>query len=288
MNVVQCAAKGLREATVRPKLVLLLWLFNALAAGLGYVVFLSSFGGAVGTSALVRDLARKMDMNVVVEFVTSRGGAAVSELVLIVLGLSLVYSLLAVFLHGGILQTLIQKGGGWHFAEVFFSGGGRFYGRFFRLEVYSLVLWAAAGLVYVLVDAFIDFNYRGSADESTMAVLTVVRILLALFLVFLIKMILDYARILIAGRDSRDVFRSLFEAVRFVFTKPVRTFALYYLLGVVGWAAFAVYEVLDSLLPQTSALTIGLGFVLAQAFIAGRGWLKVAYQASQGRTIGLI
>jgi len=31
-----------------------------------------------------------------------------------------------------------------------------------------------------------------------------------------------------------------------------------------------------------------LGFVLAQAFIAGRGWLKVAYQASQGRTIGLI
>jgi hypothetical protein len=99
---------------------------------------------------------------------------------------------------------------------------------------------------------------------------------------------MDYARILIAGRDSREVLRSLFEAVRLVLKKPGTTLALYYLLGLVGWASFLIYRVLDSAFPQTSTATIAIGFLLAQVFIASRGWLKVAYQAAQGRVIGLI
>jgi len=288
MSVIQCAAKGIRESTARPKMVVLLWAFNLMVAGLCYFVFLRMFGGAVGTSALVKEMAHKADMNVVVEFLTSGGGGVVTELLFVVLGASVLYTLLAIFLHGGILQTLIQKGGRWRFAETFFAGGGRFYGRFFRLEIYSLGLWMAAGLVFVLINSVINFNYHDSADEQTTFVLTIIKIVLALFLVFLIKMIMDYARILIAGRDSREVLRSLFEAVRLVLKKPGTTLALYYLLGLVGWASFLIYRVLDSAFPQTSTATIAIGFLLAQVFIASRGWLKVAYQAAQGRVIGLI
>ena len=288
MNVVQCAAKGIRESTARPKMVVLLWAFNFMAAGLIFFVFFRAFGGAVGTSALVKEMAQKADMNVVVEFLTAGGGGVVSELLLIGLGTIVLYLFVSVFLYGGILQTLIQKGGGWRFAETFFAGGGRFYGRFFRLEVYSLGLWFAAGLIFVLINSVINFNYRDSADEQTTFVLTIIKVLFALFLVFLIKMIMDYARILIAGRDSREVLRSLLEAVRFVLKKPGKTLALYYLLGLVGWALFLIYRVLGSAFPRTSPATIVIGFLLAQVFIASRGWLKVAYQAAQGRVIGLI
>ena len=288
MNVVQCAIKGIRESTARPKMIALLWSFNFLIAALCYFVFMKSFGGAVGRSALVQELVRKPDMNVVVEFLTAQGGAAITELVLITAGLYVLYSLAAVFLHGGILQTLIRKGESGGFSAVFFWGGGRFYGRFFWLEIYSLGLWLAAGLIYFLVGALIGFSDGHSTNEQMKFVLTILRILLGLFLVFLIKMILDYARILIAGRDSREVVRSLLEAVRFVFKKPAKTLALYYLLGLIGWAAFIIYKVLDSAFPQTSILTIAFGFLLAQVFIASRGWLKIAYQAAQGRVIGLI
>lgn len=288
MNVIQCAAKGIREATARPKLVLLLWAFNVLAAGLGYFVFLKAFGGTVGASLLVQDMLRSADTNVAIEFLTSRGGDTVAGLVVIVIGLGALYALVSVFLYGGILQTLIQKGGGWRFSEIFFAGGGRFYGRFFRLELYALGLWLAAGLFYAFILYVIDFNYRDSADEQTALILTVIKVFLALFLFFLIKMIRDYARILIAGRDSREVLRPLLEAVRFVATKPLKTLSLYYVLGLVGWAAFVIYKVLGSTFPRTSTATVAAGFLLAQAFIASRGWLKVAYQSSQGRLIGLI
>lgn len=288
MNVIQCAVKGIRESTVRPKMVVLLWSFNLLVAGLCCFVFLRAFGGAVGTSALVKEMAHKADMNVVVEFLTSASGGAVTELFVIVIGLSVLYALVSVFLYGGILQILIQKGGRWRFAETFFAGGGRFYGRFFRLEIYSLGLWLTAGLIFILVNALINFNYRDSTNEQTTFVFTIIKILFAFFLVFLIKMIMDYARILIAGRDSRNVLRSLLEAVRFVLKNPGKTLALYYLLGLAGWASFLLYKVLDSAFPQTSTATIAVGFLLAQVFIASRGWLKIAYQAAQGRVIGLI
>ncbi|MDP2914807.1 MAG: hypothetical protein Q8O91_05075 [Candidatus Aminicenantes bacterium] len=288
MNVIQCAVKGIRESTVRPKMIVLLWSFNLLVAGLCYFVFLRAFGGAVGTSALVKEMVHKADMNVVVEFLTSASGGAVTELFVIVIGLSVLYALVSVFLYGGILQILIQKGGRWRFAETFFAGGGRFYGRFFRLEIYSLGLWLTAGLIFILINALINFNFRDSTNEQTTFVFTIIKILFAFFLVFLIKMIMDYARILIAGRDSRDVFRSLLEAVRFVLKKPAKTLALYYLLGLAGWASFLLYKVLDSAVPQTSTVTIAIGFLLAQVFIASRGWLKIAYQAAQGRVIGLI
>ena len=288
MSVIQYAVKGIRESSARPKMIVLLWVFNLLTAGICTFVFLRVFGGAVGASALVGNMAEKADMNVVVEFLTSAHGGAVTELVLAVLVSSALYLFVSVFLHGGILQTLIQKGGKWRFAETFFAGGGRFYGRFFRLEIYSLALWLTAGMIFILINTFINFNYRESADERTTFALTIIKVLFALFLVFLIKMMMDYARILIAGRDSRDVLRSLLEAVRFVLKNPGKTLALYYLLGLAGWAAFLIYKVLDSAFPQSSAVTIALGFLLAQVFIASRGWLRIAYQAAQGRVIGLI
>jgi len=288
MNVIQCAAKGIREATSRPKLVLVLWAFNILVAGLGYVVFLRAFGDSAGRGLPVQDLTRAADMTAAIEFLTSQGGGAIAELIVVALGLCVLYALASVFLYGGILQTLIQKGGGWRFSEIFFAGGGRFYGRFFRLEIYALALWLAAGLFYAFILTIIDFNYRDLANEQTALVLTVIRVLLAIFLVFLIKMIRDYARILVAGRDSREVLGSLLEAVQFVAKKPLKTLSLYYVLGLVGWVALIFYKLLGSTFPRTSTAAVVAGFLLAQVFIASRGWLKVAYQASQGRLIGLI
>jgi hypothetical protein len=46
--------------------------------------------------------------------------------------------------------------------------------------------------------------------------------------------------------------QSLLGALRFVFRRPVLTLGLYDLLGITGWATFAVWSGLSSALPMTT------------------------------------
>ncbi len=287
MNIFQCFGKGIKEATRRPKMVVILWLFNVLFAALTYFLFAAAFGGALGSSAVVRDLVRKADTNAVIEFLTS-GGVVLGELATAVIILTILYVFMSIFLYGGILHSLVHKNDDERFASIFFSGGGKLYGRFFRLTLYSLVLWIPAGVIFTIFDNFLRAIRGDPSHEKLTIIFLIGRVLFALFLVYLIKMIMDYARIKIAGQDSREVFRALLGSVKFVFRNLGKSLALYYLLGLVGWAAFLIYKVLNAAFVQSSMGTILFGFFLAQVFIASRGWLRIAYQAAQGKAIDLI
>jgi hypothetical protein len=111
--------------------------------------------------------------------------------------------------------------------------------------------------------------------------LSLARAIFALVLLHLVKMILDYARIRIAVRDSRDVFAELLRAVRFVLSRLGRTLALYYLLGLAGLVIFLLFGIADSTLPKTSPAAIMAGIILTQIFIAARSGLRIAYQSAQ-------
>jgi hypothetical protein len=122
---------------------------------------------------------------------------------------------------------------------------------------------------------------KDSTNEQLSFVLTILRIVLALFLIFLIKMIMDYARIRIAVEGTNRIFHAMLESLQFVFRRPVLTLGLYYLLGLTGWVIFAAWKVLYSVLPMSSVGTVWVGFLLTQLFIVSRGWLRIAYQAAQ-------
>ena len=279
MTILSFAVKGLRDAASRPKMVFVLWLGNLLAAIPLYLLFTGAFGAALGASGLARGLAAKTDMNVLFEILTS-SGPAVRDLLRAALGLILVYEFAWIFFAGGILQTLLGDAAA-PFASTFFSGGGRFYGRFFRLTMYSLLLWLPAGVLFIVFDGILSAVQSDPNREQLGFFLALARYAFALALLHLIRMISDYARIRIAVRDSRDVFAELGRAVRFVLGRLGRTLALYYLLGLAGLAILILFELLDSALPKTSPAAIFAAFVLTQVFIAARSGLRIAYQSAQ-------
>lgn len=92
---------------------------------------------------------------------------------------------------------------------------------------------------------------------------------------------MDYARVRIVREDTNRVYDALAWAVRFVFGRLGGTLLLYYLLGVTGWAMLAVYLGLNRLFPGSTTGAIVSGSLLAQLFVAGRGWLRIAYQAAE-------
>jgi hypothetical protein len=282
MNIFKSYRKGIQDATLRPNMAVVLWMINFFFASVIYFLFSAMLKAAFGKSLLASDLLQKPNMDVLLEFLTS-SGTSLGMLVTAGLVLAVLFFLAGIFVNGGILQSLVHQRDHEGFAQVFFAGGGKFYGRFFRLSIYSLILWIPGAILYLIINGLLGIFTKNPLNEQRSFYILLLRIAIVLFLVFLIKMIMDYARIRIATQDSRSVFRSLLEAAGFVFRKLVKTLALYYLLGLTGVAAFLIYWGIRSTFSAGSSATIWLGFLISQLFIASRGWLRIAFQAGQLR-----
>jgi hypothetical protein len=279
MTITSCYKKGVTEATARPKLMAVLWLFNILFASILYIIFFGAFDAAVGPSLVLKDLLKTGDMNIILETLTKPAGPFTSAFRAAPIVI-LLYFLANVFLQGGVLNVLVAPRGREKFAACFFGGGGRFYGRFLRLLIYSAVVLVPAIILFVAVNAVLRV-LGDPSRERQMVLFVIIRVALGLFLLHLVKMVLDYARIMIATRDSRTVFRALMDAVRFVLRRLSGTLGLYYLLGLTGLAMALAYLGVKSIIGTTTAAGILAVFLITQVYIAGRGWLRAAYQAGQ-------
>jgi hypothetical protein len=280
MSLINSYIHGLAAAARRPKLVALLWLVNVVFALPAFFLFRGAIAGTMGNSLAADGLLKKTDMNVILEFLASSGGV-LGQVVTAVLVLVALHVLAYIFVFGGILNVLAPESRGQHLAPVFFGGGGRFYGRYFRLVIYSLGLWVPVFIIFMAANAVLRLATKDSVNGQLMMAASIARIVLFLFLAFFVEMILDYARIKIALLDSREVLRSLVGATRFVLSKPFKTVLLYYLLGLTGWAAFGAYFALHFAFSETTAAAVILAFLITQAFIVSRAWLRIAFLAAQ-------
>ncbi len=274
MNIIRYYVLGMREASRRPTTIALLWLANIGLAAPACFLFSGALGAAVGKSAA------PLDQDAMIEFLTGSGGA-IRGITTALLAAIVLSAFVSIFLFGGILHTLVRGGAGERPGQAFFAGGARYYGRFLRLTLYSIVLWVSALALFIPVHMLATAVMKDSTNEQLGFVLTIIRVVLALFLVFFIKMIMDYARIGIVREDTNKVYDALVRAVRFVFGRLGGTLLLYALLGVTGLAMLAAYLGLNRLFPGATTGAIISGFLLTQLFVAGRGWLKIAFQASE-------
>jgi hypothetical protein len=274
MNIIRIYVRGIMKASRRPTMIALLWLANFVLAVPAFFLFSGALGATVGRSTM------PLDQDAVFEFLTGSAGA-LRDIMLTVIIAVVLSVFVSIFLYGGILHSLVRGGTGEKPGQAFFAGGGRYYGRFFRLTFYSVVLWIPALVLFVLIHILQTAVMKDSTNEQLGFILTILFDVLALFMFFFIKMIMDYARIRIVREDTNRVFDALSWAVRFVFGHLGRALLLYGLLGLTGWAMLGAYLLLNRFFAGATTGAIVSGFLLAQLFIAGRGWLKIAFQAAE-------
>lgn len=287
MKVLKSYEKGIKEATQQPKMIVILWLINFIFGSIIFFLFFGQLSKAIGKSLIAESIQEKFDYNFLFEFLTYHG-QSIRTIFSVAVFLIIIYFLISIFLYGGILFSLahsqrandVEKSKV-RFAPIFFQGAGKFFGRFFRLSIYSLILWIIF-IIFIFLLTRVGWVLTANGTNEQMAFyLFLVEIGIGFFLLFLIKMILDYTRIKIVTEDSRYVFRSLLKIIKFVFQRLGKTLSLYYLLIVTGVILFGIYWVLKLIIPSYSLVTIIITFIVYQLFIASRSWLKIAFQASQ-------
>lgn len=105
------------------------------------------------------------------------------------------YYWVSIFLTGGILHVLLSPNESMgneprrrRFAPAFFQGAGRYFGRFFRLEVYSLILWVGFFFFQLVFNLAAKPFTSDGTNEKMLYYVFWVRVGLSLALIFLIRM----------------------------------------------------------------------------------------------------
>jgi hypothetical protein len=197
--------------------------------------------------------------------------------VLVALGVG--YLLLWAFLLGGILKRLAENGRlpPWQVVE----NGGRFFLRFLRLSLLSGVFYA---LIYVAGRWLLIGIDRATVDvtaERTIFYWTVAGAALVGFLLCVVNVVFDYAKIAIVLEDRGRVVRAALDGLRFVRQHPVQTLSLYFFLVLVGVGLLAAYRTLAPGVGQATLPSVVLAFLAAQAFLVARLVLRLSFYGGQ-------
>lgn len=172
----------------------------------------------------------------------------------LILGLGVLYMVVTVFLSGGVLSVLRRPWGGWKLRGLIHASG-FYFGRLFRLALWTLALY---GLVFALNAPFArwaDFQGREAVSETSALAWALGRralLLLALAAVFVVS---SYAKAVIVLEERASALLALVSAVGF----GVRRFA-----AVTGHAL-------------ACALVLAAWTALWVAFDAG--WLTTGYKS---------
>ena len=291
MTILSAIRAGLRRVTANPKLILFLWLFNFLMALPLTLMMSGQIEASLGASRVAEKMQKGFDIDWYEEFNHNAGalGKTFSPAVIGVgpflgnleswlngslfanytgiVGLGLGYMIVWLFLLGGILDRFARPEPRLTM-ERFFSAGGRYFVRFVALA-------ALAGVIYLFIFAFIApqlftliaNSTRDTTVEKTVFFMTAGAYLVVAFLLMLVNMVFDYAKISTVIDAQRNVFTAVLNGVQFVFSRPVKTFGLYLTLGVFLLLTLGVYGLNSPGALQSTGPGIALAFMFGQFFL---------------------
>jgi hypothetical protein len=304
MSIGKAMSSGFTRATSSRRLVLWLWLTNFAVALPAAWVMAESLRGAIGDSLVQEKLRSGFDMGWFGEFdAAAKGlettftptllgaGAFYSNLEAWLsgdlfrgfpglVGLGILYGILWALLLGGVLQRFAGNEGRFSLAH-FFSTGGKYFFRFIRLALLSGILYYLVYRLYGWLFRTIEDATRDVTVERTVFLCTLLGAAFIAFLLALVNMVFDYAKIATVLESRRSMLLASLRGLGFVLSYPGRTLGLYYGLGLIGVALLAVYALIAPGAGQSTPLGVLFAFVVGQVYLVLKLLLRLVFYGGQ-------
>jgi hypothetical protein len=284
-----------------------LWLLNLLVAGAVAVPFAESLQASIGGSLIHEKLRTGFDMGWYGELQgTARGllatfspavmgaGAFLNNLEAwvsgdlwqappVVVTLGAAYLLLWTLLNGGILDRLCGRHeiGARLTLSAFLASSGRFFWRFLQLALMAGVLYLGIYLLGRRLFVYVEDATRDVTVEKVVLLATAAGTAAIAFLLCLVNVAFDYARIATVVEGRRDMLRTAGRGFAFVLRRPFRTLGLYFTLAVVGLLLLAGYSQIAPGARQATIPGIVLAFALGQIYLVAKLVLRLTFAGSQ-------
>jgi hypothetical protein len=184
------------------------------------------------------------------------------------------------FLAGGIIDRYARDRA--TRAHGFFAVSGVFFFRFLRLVI---VMGIAYGLIFGVLHPWLFGSLYPRFTRDLTVERTAFEIRLALYAVFgaalaICSIVFDYAKVRAVVEDRRSMIGALGAALRFIRRNPGAVITLFLGDLLLFVLVLAVYGLIAPG-AGNSGITMWLGFLLGQAYVLARLWVKLVFWASE-------
>ncbi len=279
MGVFKAVLSGIGTTIRKPRLPVILYVVNLVFAVFVALPILVIIQTELGSS-LWGSSVRPVDLMWLGEAVLKHRETLPALLVAAAAGGAL-YLVLHIFLNGGLVGRLLDREGPTRLA-AFAGDCGRYFWRFVRLFLMSLLFYVLTlGLALQLVSALFRPLDENAATEWLPLILSNLHLLIALLLLSIVHMIVDYARIAVVADEEKRVLKALRHALTFLRKRFFRAWALYLLIVALTVAGTVVFHAVLGRLGAAGAAPVVLGLVWMQIHVAFRIWIRTVFVAAQ-------
>jgi hypothetical protein len=258
----------------------LLWLLNFVFALVLTAPLAALLSSSLGHSKLGSELLGSLDVQWIAEFLYGSHGYPSTQ-ALPGIALLIIASLpLAVFLAGGALWLLVNQATKYS-PQRFFEGCGKFFWRFLRLFLISLLFYGLVLILNRFLVSIADQIWGEGIVETPLVYFGWVRRLIVLLLLLFVNMVFDYAKIRVVAEDIRGSFRAAFWSLRFCWRNLRATFGPFCAVAAIGLLFLILYLGLSQLTGRTSMPAIVAVFVIMQLYVLSRVWLRLEFWSSE-------
>jgi hypothetical protein len=269
---------GFAQVRANQRMVAVFYLANLFFGLLLMLPLRSILNDFIGNSQMGAKLGGPLDMDFLFEFFKHSGEVipAFMGLLLIVPAANWLFTL---FLSGGAFAVF--AGGEKYYAAFFWGNSAKYFGRFVRLTLWSLPVFAVLFFLPYLETGVQRLLFGSDPHQNITYWGGWIKIGLRQIGFLLFLMILDYARIHAVLTDERKMRTSLLQGLKFVFGNFLHTFGLALLLLIVGAVALLIYNPIANSLAAPNALIVFMLFVWQQIYMIFRTTLRLTTYASQ-------
>ncbi|HEY1055480.1 MAG TPA: hypothetical protein VGE24_10100, partial [Emticicia sp.] len=212
------------------------------------------------------------DLTVIIDFL-SKSGKKLPPFWLLGFVLSLLYMVLNIFFAGGILSQFALRGTFTFRLKEFLKNSAHYFGKF--LLVFLIELVALLGVCMVSF-IFLGVSLIASLDstEPVQMAWLAPSFLISGFLFTIVLNIGNYAKVILFKNFSLSVWVSFWKATNYIF-QNFKTMRIYWAIIAVAVILVLVYLFLESAIGMNTAFKIFVMFIVQQAFVFGRVFMKM-------------
>lgn len=269
---------GSRSVFHNSVLVLLIWVFNALSAIVLTVPILNILMDNLGRSLLSDKLALQFDYMWFVQF-QNIYKINFDQLPLSIYTVVGIYTMLQTFFLGGMISIFHTPEKN-HIVD-FFYGGVKYFFRFLKVTLVSLVFYVFAFVSIDYLGQLIHLVFRNSENIRLEFVFFGLRYVLLVFFIGVVSIISDYSKVALAVNDRTKILTEMYNAIKFIKRNFTVVFISFLIVSVIGAVGVAVYNILGKTIPRTPYYMLLLSFLLQQMLIIFRLLVRMLFSATE-------
>lgn len=269
---------GVRSVTCNSKLVLLLWAFNALSALVLTVPILKILLDNLGNSLISDSLALNFDYSWFLQF-KKIYEVHFEQMPLSIYSVVGIYTLLQTFFLGGIISifNIPEKN---HVVD-FFYGGVKYFFRFMKVLLISLLFFAAAFKINDYLGDLITYLFINSENVYADFFLKAVRYVLLVFFIGFVTLMSDYIKVSLAVRDKTKVIKEFYSVSVFIKNNFIKIFTVFLIVASIGALGAVIYNLIGRFIPRTPYYFLAISFILQQMLIIFRLFVRMLFSATE-------